>query len=176
LFSLQKVGGTGSTGLAIFFVKYSRLTVSEVSRIYGCIVGPHGTLADWYGLYPLNRAAVRSLPTRDQYPPLTRRMFTVPMDYAEPGAAFFREQIVHFGASFNHLSEFWHLGLVKFETLLRQLYWSEARVHLHMELKGDYDYQWLAARDQKAPPWLCSPPEPTMEWEFSGGPRDFRVV
>jgi hypothetical protein len=150
--------------------------VSEIARVYGCIVGPHGNLADWYGLYPLNHATVQRLPTQDDFPPLTRGMFTVPMDYADPGAAFYREQIIHFGASFNHLSEYWHLWLAKFERLLGQLYWSEVRVHLQMELNGEYDYQWRAGRDAGAPPaWLCSPPETTMQWEFSGGPRDFRA-
>jgi hypothetical protein len=150
--------------------------MSEESRIYGCIVGRHGTTADWYGLYPLNYAVVQSLPVADNYPPLTRGIFTVPMDFGRPGSAFYREQVIHFGASFNHLSEFWHLWLPKFEGLLRRLYWSEARLHLEIEAYGNHDFRWEAVWGDGSPPWLRSPPEPTGEWSFEGGPRDFRAA
>jgi len=148
--------------------------VSEEARIYGCIVGTPGSTADWYGLYPLNYAAVAALPAEDDYPPLTRGMLTVPMDFGRPRSAFFREQVIHFGTSFNHLSQSWHLWLEKFEDLLRRLYWSEARVHLQVELNGEFDYRWQAAWSG-TPPWLRSPPETTTEWRFEGGPRDLRA-
>lgn len=150
--------------------------MSEESRIYGCIVGTHGSTAAWYGLYPLNLAVVESLPFEDEYPPLTRGVFTVPMDFGRRGSAFYREQVIHFGASFNNLSESWHLWLAKFEQLLRRLYWSEARLHLQMELHGSYDYRWTAVWGGDSPPWYCSPPEPTSEWKFEGGPRDYRAA
>jgi hypothetical protein len=153
----------------------AEVVVSEESRIYGCIVGPHGSTADWYGLYPLNYTVIESLVTDDDYPPLTRGMFAVPMDFGQPGSAFYREQMIHFGASFNHLSESWHLWLAKFEGLLRRLYWSEARLHLQTELHGAYDYRWWAAYSG-TPPWLRSPPAPTAEWTFEGGQRDFRAT
>lgn len=49
--------------------------MSEESPVYGCIVGTHGSTADWYGLYPLNRAVVDALPVEDDYPPLARGVF-----------------------------------------------------------------------------------------------------
>lgn len=150
--------------------------MSEESRIYGCIIGSHGSTADWYGLYPLNHATVAALPAVDDYPPLTRGIFTVPMDFGRPGSAFYREQVIHFGASFKHMSEFWHLWLAKFEELLRRLYWSEARLHLQMELYGNYDYRWRAVWSGDTPSWYLSPPEPTGQWKFEGGPRDFRAA
>ena len=148
--------------------------MSEQSRVYGCIVGVHGSTADWYGLYPLNRAAVAALPLEDDDPPLTRGIFTVPMDYASPRSPFYREQVIHFGASFNHMSEHWHLWLTKFEALLSRLYWSETRLHLHIELSGCHEYCWRATWEGGAPPWHRSPPQPTAAWTFEGGPRDFR--
>lgn len=148
--------------------------MSEESRVYGCIIGTHGATTGWYSLYSLNRAAVDVLPAEDAYPALTREVFTVPMDFGRPGSAFYREQVIHFGASFNHLSQSWHLWLEKFEALLRRLYWSESRLHLQMELIGSYDYRWLADWSGDAAPWLRSPPEPTAQWIFEGGPRDFR--
>ena len=150
--------------------------MSEESRVYGCIVGVHGSTDDWYGLFPQNLAAVEALPADDAYPPLTREIFAVPMDYARPGSAFYREQVMHFGASFSHLSEFWHIWLEKFEGLLQRLYWSEVRLHLWIELHGEYNYRWVAAPGDFMLPWLRSPPEPTAEWAFDGGPRDFRAA
>lgn len=147
--------------------------MSEEARVYGCIIGIPGSTADWYGLYPLNHAVVDSLPVEDDYPPLTRGIFTVPMDYAQRGSAFYREQVIHFGASFNHLSDTWSIWLEKYEALLRRLYWSEARLHLRIELYGSYDYRWEAAWIGDVPPWYRSPPEPTSNWTFEGGPRAF---
>lgn len=149
--------------------------MSEESRVYGCIVGVRGSSADWSGPYPRNLAAVEALPVEDEYPPPTRGIFAVPMDYARPGSAFYREQVIHFGASFNHLSESWHLWLPKFEGLLRRLYWSEARLHLRIELYGEYEYRWSAVWDGGLAPWLRSPPRTTTGWAFCGGPRDFRA-
>ena len=147
--------------------------MSEESRVYGCIVGFPGPTSDWHGVYPLNQAVVDSLPTEDDYPPLTRGIFTVPMDYGRPGSAFYREQVLHFGASFSHLSDSWPVWLAKFEALLRRLYWYEAWLHLHTELHGTHEYHWRAVWPGDSPPWYRSPPQPTTEWPFEGGPREF---
>jgi hypothetical protein len=144
--------------------------VSEEATVYGCIMGMHGSTANWYGLYPLNRAVIEGLPEGDDYPPLTRSLFTVPMDYGKPGGGFYRRQIIHFGASFNHLSDFWHIWLTKFEALLRRLYWVEAHLHLDIELYGQHAYAWRAL----STPFFLDPPALTTEWHFQGGPRDFR--
>ena len=150
--------------------------VEEESLVYGCIVGPPGSSADWYGLYPRNKSMIDALPIADSYPPLTRGIFTVPMDYGQPGTAFYRQQVIHFGASFSHLSEFWHLWIAKFEELLRGLHWSEARVHLENELYGSFEYRWEAVWTGDEIPWHRVPPQPTSHWSFQGGPRDFRAA
>jgi hypothetical protein len=151
--------------------------MSEEALVYGCIVADPGPPSDWYGIYPRNLAVVEALPTEDDdYPPLTRGLFTVPMDYGRPGSAFYRQQVIHFGASFSHLSEFWHRWLPKFEGLLRRLYWLEARLHLEIELYGRHEYRWRAAWDGGDIPWHRVPPQPTAAWTFEGGPRDFRAA
>jgi hypothetical protein len=147
--------------------------MSEEATLYGCIIGTHGTTADWYGLYPLNKAAIDALPEEDDWPPLVRSLFAVPMDYERPGTAFYRSQMIHFGASFNHFSEFWHLWLAKFEALLRRLYWWEAYLHLDMEIHGRFEYRWRVVPGSI--PFFLDPPQPTTEWMFEGGPRDFRT-
>ena len=150
--------------------------MSEESLIYGCIVGVHGSISNWYGIYPLNKMVVDELPTEDIYPPLTRGIFTVPMDYGQPRSAFYRQQVIHFGASFNGLSEFWPSWLEKFEGLLRRLYWEEARLHLKIELCGSYKYHWQAKWEGNDVPWHRIPPQPSEQWTFEGGPRDFRLA
>jgi hypothetical protein len=149
--------------------------MSEEARVYGCIAGAHGSTTAWYDLYSLNHVAVGQLPSADD-PPLTREMFAVPMDYRQPGAAFYREQVIHFGGSFNHLSEIWHVWLGKFEGLLRRLYWWEARLHLQGELLGCHEYRWRAVWSGDDVPWYRTPPQPVAKWVFEGGPRDFRVT
>ncbi len=144
--------------------------MSEEAMLYGCVVGTHSTTANWYGLYPLNRAVIDSLPEEDGYPPLTRGMFAAPAGDDRSGPGFYRHQMIHFGASFNHFSEDWHLWLEKFEALLQRLYWREAYLHLEIEFHGRHEYHWSAA----AAPFYDDPPRPTAEWTFEGRPRDFR--
>jgi hypothetical protein len=149
--------------------------MSQESIVYGCILGIHGGVEDWYDFYPLNQAAIDALPREDDYPPLTRDLFTVPMNYTQHGVAFYRRQVIHFGASFSNFSENWHEWLPKFEALLPRLYWDEARLHLEIELYGEYEYRWRAAWPTEDPSWRHSPRTPTTEWTFTGGPRDFRI-
>jgi hypothetical protein len=146
--------------------------MSEEATLYGCIVGTHGTTTDWYGLYPLNKAVIDALPEEDDYPPLVRSLFTVPMDYGRVGTAFSRSQMIHFGASFNHFSDHWHLWLAKLEALLGRMYWREAFLHLDVEMYGRHEYRWRVAPGSV--PFFLDPPRPTTEWTFEGGPRDFR--
>src|ERR1051325_4256449 len=150
--------------------------MSEESRVYGCIVGQPGSTPDWHFPYEFNHAVIGALPTEDAYPPLTRGIFTVPMDYRQSGSAFYRQQIIHFGASFNHLSEYWHVWLAKFEELLRRLSWLEVRLHHEIELHGSFEYHWHATWPGNDIPWHRVPLCATTQWSFEGGPRDLRTA
>lgn len=60
--------------------------------------------------------------------------------------------------------------LVKFENLLRQLYWEHAVVVLVTEWMGQHTYRWNAKIDA----FEAEKPTPIAKWTFEGGPRDFR--
>jgi hypothetical protein len=144
--------------------------MSELCVVYGCIHGAHGSTSTWYDLYSRNAEAIARLPTEDVSPELTRSLFAVPEEPLGPG--FFRRQIIHFGASYNHLAEEWHQWLDKFEALLRELYWFEAHVHADLGLHGRYHYRWTLP-DGNEVPFYADPPATVATWSFEGGPRSF---
>ena len=148
--------------------------MSELMTLYGCIKGAFGSRQDFYGLYKKNKVIIDNLPETDDLPPLTRNIFTVPLDYSTPEGkpGFYRVQMIHFGASFNNLSNLWNQWLEKFERLLKRLYWYEANIHLDVELYGSYHYIWKV-NTEEIQRFYEKPPIPVGKWTFSGGPRSF---
>ena len=145
--------------------------MSDECFLYGTIVGAFGTTADWYGPFERNEQVIASLPEADEAPQLTRGMFGLPERYGQPG--FYRYQVIHFGASFNHFADDWHVWLEKFEGLLVRLCWFEAHVHLDAGIAGGrHSFQWRVAPDQVAR-MRQKPPLPPECWDFEGGPRKF---
>ena len=142
--------------------------------VYGYIKGDTlkpGT-PEYYALHSLNRAVIDGLPDDDDWPFLTRSMFSYPGEDAMHGR--YRRQIIHFGASFKELESDWEEWLEKFEALLKRLYWWEAKLHLEAELVGNYAYTWKAKYDPDK--WSQPIHLPTTNWDFEGGPRDFSIV
>ena len=144
--------------------------MSELTTIHGAIYGAFGSTKDWRGLYLLNKNAIDALPEIDEWPPLVRSFFSVPMSDTKPG--FFRIQMIHFGCSFNHFSDDWSVWLEKFEKLISRMYWHKVRLHLEVEIWGKYDYLWKVSGEQIQRYYETPPKSPTT-WEFSGGPREF---
>ena len=144
--------------------------MSELSIIHGCIYGAFGGTKNFYVLYPLNLDVISKLPEEDEWPPLTQKLFSVPMDYKSPG--FYRIQTIHFGASFNNLSDVWNIWLEKFETLIKHMYWQKVHLHLDMEMYGEYDYLWQTSSNV-IHGFSKDLPQPVSDWSFSGGPRNF---
>ncbi len=144
--------------------------MSHEITIYGAIFGSPGPVDSFYWLYVKNREALGYLPARDSWPPLERTFCTIPMNAGKPG--FHRTQMIHFGLSFKNFEDGWSTWLQKFESLLRELYWTQVRLHLDSELYGHFDYCWDAT-PAALEGFRASPPQPVREWEFSGGPREF---
>ena len=148
--------------------------MSELTKIYGCIEGAFGSTHDWNALYLRNQEVIKALPLQDTWPPLVRSMFAVPM----PGNGsikridFYRIQMIHFGASFNHFADVWSLWLAKFESLLKQLYWHRVQLHLSVELYGAYEYLWEVS-SEVVQGFYTEAPTPPQDWCFTGGPRSF---
>ncbi len=135
--------------------------MSHISIVYGCIEGAT-YYPDSSHYYRINAELIAALPETDEWPYLTRDLFAVPRD-----EHMFRTQVVTFGASYNLVEWVWDVWLAKFEGLLRQLYWDAVYVHLKTEFVGDYQYQWV-------PTGVGDLLGPVTEWEFSGGPRNFK--
>ena len=140
------------------------------SLVYGCIVGERWKVTDMRRLQRLNRAEITTLPETDEWPFLTRSMFSVPGD--EPVEGSYRSQLIHFGASFKYIEWYWDEWLVKFESLLVRLFWRDVYLHLRTELVGDYNYKYKAM-DYTESFYNCEPPRPASSWTLTGGPRRF---
>lgn len=110
------------------------------------------------------------LPLEDDYPALTRNMFSLTASrYPIPG--LYKELVIHFGLTVKDIKEQWDVWLDKFESVLEIIEWRAARAHLEFEYTPDglaehrFDYRWAfphgAGRTDRA------------SWEFEGGPREF---
>ena len=112
--------------------------------IYGFIEGSTYKQNEYRRLQNLNKKVINHLPTEDEYPSLSRSMFSYPDIPATRGS--FRSQVIHFGCSQNGLMfddvEIW---IDKFEKLLGRLYWFEAVAHMWTDyIDGCYTYWWKA--------------------------------
>lgn len=127
-------------------------------------------------LWEHNRLVLNSLPDDDEekWPYLGKRMFStspilseVSSDALQPT---YRGPVIYFGGSFSSILYDWSEWLIKFEDLLRRLYWEHAVVVLATEWMGQHIYRW----DAKLDSFHAEKPTPISEWTFEGGPRDFR--
>jgi len=144
--------------------------VSHEVTLYGAIFGSPGPTSSFYWLYVKNREVLGCLPARDSWPPLERTFCTIPMNAGKPG--FHRTQMIHFGLSFENFEQGWSIWLQKFESLLREMYWTQVRLHLESELHGAFDYGWDATTEALEG-FQQTPPVPVRDWTFRGGPRSF---
>lgn len=140
------------------------------SVVYGCIVGAGWKIHDRDRLHRMNATVIRSLPPDDEWPFLTRAMFTC----AEGGGVsqgVYKSLPLHFGATLKAVEWEWEEWLTKFERLLGQLFWTEAFLHLRTEATvGHHDYTYAAVDSKRL---YEDPPAPPSVWTLKGGPRTF---
>jgi hypothetical protein len=83
----------------------------------------------------------------------------------------YRNQMIPFAMSANHFDGYLEHWIFQFETLLRQLYWTEAYAYITAEFYLDHEeYHWKADPTYA---WKI-PLETVQNWEFVGGPRSFK--
>ncbi len=148
--------------------------MSSPSTLYGCIFGGGAVSANQNWFFAYNKTRIDSLPETADWDPvvmtnnvfLTRDVFTIP---TRANNWFYRNQMIHFGASFNGLECYWEQWLNQFEDLLRTLFWYEAHVYIKIDLGGRHEYHW----ESDFAPFFMDPPQPVQKWEFVGGPRSF---
>jgi hypothetical protein len=134
--------------------------MGKICTVSGCIIGNN---------VGKNVDLVRNLPLDDNWPKLTKNMFSISStDYDTPG--FYKVQMIHFGASIKYLDENWAEWLEKFESLLEGLSWRRAYAILTLEWPANgydsrqYNYQWRYINSSIP-----------RNWEFEGGPRVFNL-
>ena len=126
-------------------------------------------------LWEHNREVLNALPSdaEEKWPYLGKNMFSMSPILTHVSAdalpPTYRGPVIYFGGSFSSLFADWSEWLIKFEDLLRRLYWEHAVVVLVTESMGQYVYRW----DAKLDTFDAEKPTPIAEWKFEGGPRDF---
>lgn len=110
-----------------------------------------------------NRQIIEALPGPEGCPFISRDMLGV-CNSDEIGSAS-QTQIIHFGASYRGVEYEWELWLEKFESILRQMYWVHAKVHLETECAGHHVFVWEPVQEYHEP---HSPLSVRCEWEHEG--------
>lgn len=129
--------------------------------IFGCIEG-----ADPGRLQVHNAAVLTALPDDDEWPWLVRSMFALPAAWPR---GTYRSHVIHFGASLKDEPQnrtCWETWLGKFETLLRQMCWWSATLHLKTEFEPDRVFRWFPS-PASVERMLAEPSEGVREWERS---------
>lgn len=119
-----------------------------------------------------NKAIIEGLPLCDDWPPVSREMFALcENDPERRGPTLdYKSRIIHFGASLKQVESEWVEWRIKFERLLSQLYFFEARVHLNSGYIGYQSACWSldpmkydVGHNGEVP--LLALPE---QWEYEG--------
>jgi hypothetical protein len=124
------------------------------TSLYGCIVE--------YGLYNdlqsriknHNDVAIKSLPDFDEWPPLTRQMFSITQDSDFPTTSLtyeYQGRAIHFGGQFKSIEYEWRAWKEKFENLLTKLIWREAFVHFQTGYADLQIFKWQMDTNKWAP-------------------------
>lgn len=119
----------------------------QESVVYGCIKDV--ITGDVRQRHNTNRDAILALPDAEGWPVVNREMFAVPT--LELAAGGQHTQVMHFGASYRGIEYEWTHWLEQFESLLRNMYWVAATVHLETELSGIHSFVWEADGDFHRP-------------------------
>lgn len=134
-----------------------------IGTAYGCIFCRVGGQSNshFQSRSQQTENALRTLPVTDDYPGLTRNMFSITAKaYPEPG--LYQYQLVHFGLSLKDAHEEWDLWIRKFERLLTDMPWEKAELRLELEPRPEqsrtcFDFRWdvpLHASPSSREQWL----------------------
>src|SRR4051794_39111628 len=135
------------------------------SLVYGMIEGALGGADPNHRrqLQRMNRAVICQLPRKDEWPWFTRYMFKVPRE--ERWAGTYRNQVIHFGASFKEVEQGGGVGIEKFGALLGRFFWFSAGVHLNRGGGGRFD-SGGEIDPGGVGVFRKDPPRPPTHWRF----------
>ena len=133
------------------------------TTVHGCIQGSAFTREEYRKLQNSNIEVISKLPINDEYPFLSKSMFSIPDQKTDQGT--YKSQVIHFGGSIKGL-EFGDelIWIEKMENLLKKLYWFSAVAYIETEMDGEYKYSWLA--DKTIPDsYFSEKPRVTNLWK-----------
>lgn len=123
---------------------------SQESIVYGCIKGPASlSPTELFVQMAANKKAILSLPTVDDWPFLTKEMFSIPRFRMDGSTG--QTNVTHFGMSYRSVEYEWSEWIYKFEALLKAMYWQSAVVHLETELTGLHTFIWESVDHNHTP-------------------------
>lgn len=125
--------------------------MNQESVVYGCITD---TLYSSQGEDALvhrenNRKVLMNLPSAEDWPLLSREMFSMPVQQTELNEI--RTDVMHFGSSYKAVEYEWDQWIARFEEMLKGMYWVSATVHLETELNGRHTFTWEAEESHHEP-------------------------
>lgn len=116
--------------------------MDQESVVYGCIKDTLYTVSgdDLQRHRENNRRVMMSLPGADEWPLLSRDMFSLPSDFIALDQT--ATDVMHFGNAYRAVEYEWEKWLHTFENILRRMYWVSATVHLETEFNGRHTFSW----------------------------------
>jgi hypothetical protein len=121
-------------------------------------VGEHYTRT-----HELNCEALATVPEDDDWPWVVRSIFALPGPYPQ---GVYQSQVIHFGLSMKDDPcdrGVWDKWFVKFEVVLRQLYWWSTVAVLQTEFEPTRMFEWVPS-EAAIRQLYDDPPKPVTEW------------
>ncbi|MDX9873635.1 MAG: hypothetical protein RBS88_01900 [Spongiibacteraceae bacterium] len=125
--------------------------MGQESVVYGCIKDMvfGGDVEEIRRRREVNRRALLSLPSIEEWPLISREMFALPSEALVVGGL--QTDVVAFGGSYRGVEYEWEQWIARFESLLEEMYWVSVTVHLETELSGVHTFTWEADTNYHAP-------------------------
>ena len=127
--------------------------MDQESVVYGCIKDTIYTNdAEQVQLHrSVNSEVMKELPSVEDWPLLSREMFSMPVTANDIDFSDMGTNVVHFGTSYKAVEYEWEQWISKFESMLKRMYWVSATVHLDTEINGRHTFTWEAEDEFHAP-------------------------
>lgn len=133
------------------------------ATVFGCIEGATWRTSDYRRLQRHNAAVITTLPKDDDLPFVTGGMFALPAP--EPEGTY-RCQIIHFGVSLKDDPTdrgVWDQWLLKFEAIIRQMYWFSVLAYVRTDFEPDRIFRWSPTQRAVAE-MISESPQPVCDW------------
>jgi hypothetical protein len=113
------------------------------TRLYGCIEEYGLNIGEFQDkIYSHNERIISELPIEDNWPPLTKNMFSITKNLDSNVNHEYCGRTIHFGGNYKSIDDEWIEWKNKFENLLQNLLWTSAEVHFKNEFCELQTFSW----------------------------------